>query len=191
MNIKLSKKVNGIRYVERKLQVDLKDSRLITYSWPQFLSANIPDIFSDIYRIRLNSMEFQGFFYFKEQTFLLRCIQGNVKAFALDLRKHESTCLNCEGVELSEQDGMQLYIPSGIAWGALALDKDTILQIQSDFSINEDALEYIDPADKSIDIPFGNASFSIAQHGKKCRDVEEILAFDDKDENEIVKRGVE
>lgn len=57
---------------------------------------------------------------------LVRVIKGSVVDVALDLRKDSATFGKSVKVELSEANGLQLWIPPGFAHGFLALEDDSI-----------------------------------------------------------------
>lgn len=58
---------------------------------------------------------------------LIRCLQGRVFDVAVDLRAGSPTFLHWHGVELSENNSMQLFIPEGFAHGFQTLTDDVQL----------------------------------------------------------------
>lgn len=58
---------------------------------------------------------------------LIRCLQGRVFDVAVDLRAGSPTFLHWHGVELSENNSMQLFIPEGFAHGFQTLTDDAQL----------------------------------------------------------------
>ncbi len=57
------------------------------------------------------------------QTKLVRVIRGNVYDVAVDIRKGSATFGKYYGIELSEENHKQLYIPRGFAHGFLVLSE--------------------------------------------------------------------
>ena len=51
------------------------------------------------------------------ETKVVRCVRGAIFDVALDLRPDSPTCGRWHGVELSEDNGLALYIPAGYAHG--------------------------------------------------------------------------
>lgn len=58
---------------------------------------------------------------------IVRCVNGAVQDFMLDLRKGSQTFLKSQHLLLSEEKHEILYIPKGIAHGFLTLNDTTIL----------------------------------------------------------------
>lgn len=55
---------------------------------------------------------------------IMRVVRGTAFVAAVDLRRSSSTFLRWHGVELSEDNRQQLYVPSGFAVGFCALSQD-------------------------------------------------------------------
>lgn len=58
---------------------------------------------------------------------LIRCLRGRVFDVAVDLRAGSPTFLRWHGVELSENNSMQLFLPEGFAHGFQTLTDDAQL----------------------------------------------------------------
>ena len=58
---------------------------------------------------------------------LIRCLRGRVFDVAVDLRAGSPTFLRWHGIELSENNAMQLFIPEGFAHGYQTLTDDSRL----------------------------------------------------------------
>lgn len=56
---------------------------------------------------------------------LVRCTRGALFDVLLDLRTASPTHLKWEAVELTARNGLQVYIPEGVAHGFLTLEDDT------------------------------------------------------------------
>jgi len=80
---------------------------------------------------------------------LVRCLRGRVFDVAVDLRAGSDTFLRWHGVELSEQNGLALFIPEGFAHGFQVLDDEAQLLYFHGTHWNRDAeagLRHDDPA---------------------------------------------
>lgn len=84
-----------------------------------------------------------------EEAKLMRCIQGAMWDVIVDARPGSPTYLKSYGVELSAENGCQLYVPKGFAHGFQTLKPDTIAAYMVDAYYTpgaEDGFRYDDPA---------------------------------------------
>jgi dTDP-4-dehydrorhamnose 3,5-epimerase len=65
-----------------------------------------------------------------EETKFVRCTRGRLFDVIIDLRSESATFRRWFGVELSAENGRQLYIPVGFAHGYLTLECDTEITYQ-------------------------------------------------------------
>lgn len=73
------------------------------------------------------------------QSKLVRVTQGRVYDVAVDIRKGSPTFGKYVGVELSEYNHNQLFIPRGFAHGFIALTSDIIFQYKCDNLYNKES----------------------------------------------------
>jgi len=74
----------------------------------------------------------------KTQTKLIRCIQGSIWDVAIDLRVNSTTYLKWYGIELSEENHLQLLVPKGFAHGFITLTNNTIVAYKVDEYYSKD-----------------------------------------------------
>ena len=58
---------------------------------------------------------------------LIKCIYGEILDVILDIRKESSTYLKYDTINLKENDGKSIYLPSGVAHGFLSLKEKTMV----------------------------------------------------------------
>ncbi|ENR01446.1 dTDP-4-dehydrorhamnose 3,5-epimerase [Brucella ovis IntaBari-2006-46-332] len=97
------------------------------------------------------------------ETKLVTCLQGIVWDVLVDLRPHSPTYRRWAGVELSAENGVQLYIPEGCAHGFQTLTDDVLIRymISKPYAPDHAAgIRYDDPA---LDIPWPEKPSVISQ----------------------------
>jgi dTDP-4-dehydrorhamnose 3,5-epimerase len=86
------------------------------------------------------------------QTKLVRAFQGKVFDVAVDIRKNSPTFGNWYGIELSDENFLQLLIPRGFAHGFAVLSETAIFHYKCDNPCNPASEKGILYSDKSLDI---------------------------------------
>lgn len=82
------------------------------------------------------------------QAKLVRCTQGKVMDYAVDLRRNSPTYLKSVCVELSDENKKQLYIPRGFAHGVISLVDNSMIEYFADNLYspeNDRSIRYDDP----------------------------------------------
>ena len=93
---------------------------------------------------------------------LVQCVKGSIYDVVVDIRKESSTYLRWTGVELSDDNGVMVYVPEGFAHGYQTLsDGANVLYLVSEFYTPEveDGLRYSDPK-IAIDWPLAVSGIS-------------------------------
>ena len=73
-----------------------------------------------------------------EQGKLVRCLKGEIYDVVVDLRRESSTfCMWC-GINLSDKNHFQLWVPEGFAHGFLSLSSETIVNYKVNNYWNKD-----------------------------------------------------
>ena len=86
------------------------------------------------------------------QAKLIRVVLGKIFDVAVDIRKNSPTFGNWYGIELSDENFLQLMIPRGFAHGFSVLSEETIIHYKCDNLYNPSAEKGIVFSDKSLDI---------------------------------------
>lgn len=86
------------------------------------------------------------------QTKLVRAVVGKIFDVAVDLRKNSPTFGHWYGIELSDENFLQLLVPKGFAHGFSVMSETAIVHYKCDCLYNPQAERGINFADKSLNI---------------------------------------
>lgn len=89
------------------------------------------------------------------QAKLVRCLQGRIFDVAVDIRQSSPTFGRWISVELSADNGRQLFVPAGYAHGFLTLEEDCMVAYKVDayYSAQDDRGIFWDDRSIGIDWP--------------------------------------
>lgn len=113
------------------------------------------------------------------QAKLVRVSQGAVFDVAVDLRPGSPTRGRWVGVELSQENGRQLFIPRGFAHGFLVLSDMAQFQYKVDNVYapqSEVSVRYDDP-DLGITWPKMDVPLNLSPKDEKAKPLSEVLSF--------------
>ena len=177
MKLVKSKSINGVAYIEREPQLDLKGTKLVTFSSQLLLNYGIKDTFEFVYRKTFHKPdEFHGLFFMPEQTVVLRSIKGKFKIFCINLCSSDSETVHIIR-SLDESEKTTILIPAGIIWGVLIYNEGSVLQIQTSTEVIWSKAKIVDPAEEQLSSAFGDYEFSIAsEYGEKIK-LNEIIGI--------------
>ncbi len=152
--------IEGLLVIEPRLFGDARGFFMETYRRNQFASFGIEHEFVQDNHSRSQKGTLRGLHFQKRrpQAKLVRVLKGRVFDVAVDLRPSSATFARWHGVELSEENRLQFYIPAGFAHGFLALsDGAEIAYKCSDYydAADEGGLRFDDPR-VGIAWPLGN-----------------------------------
>lgn len=94
----------------------------------------------------------------KQQPKLIRCLKGKVWSVVVDIRKESPTFGRWISEELSENNGLELFVPYGFAFGTLAME-DSLLSSKCGerfYAEYDDGIRWNDP-DVNIRWPYSRA----------------------------------
>ena len=92
---------------------------------------------------------------------IISCIQGSAFEVIIDIRPQSETFGRWATFELSSDNGLQVYLPKGIAHGFQTLQPDTIIQYCLTSSYSQESAFSIDPfSDIGINWPLKEFSIS-------------------------------
>ena len=89
------------------------------------------------------------------QAKLVRCVRGRVLDVAVDIRAGSPTYGQFVAVELSEDNGVQLFVPRGFAHGFSVLSEEAVFQYKCDNYYAPHAEGGISILDTSLGIDWG------------------------------------
>ena len=115
--------IEGLYVIEPTVFRDERGYFMETYNQNDFKEAGLAMTFVQDNQSMSQKGVLRGLHYQKQfpQGKLVRAVRGSVFDVAVDLRTHSSTYGKWYGVELSEENKKQFYIPEGFAHGFLVL----------------------------------------------------------------------
>ncbi len=93
---------------------------------------------------------------------IITCIQGSIFDVIVDIRPESKTFGKCATFELNAKNGIQVYLPTGIAHGFQTLHPDTIIQYCLSATYSPESAYSIDPFGE-LDINWPLKEFSISE----------------------------
>ena len=151
--------IPGLVLIEPRTYGDDRGVFLEIYKHSDFARSGIPEHFvQDNYSRSINGV-LRGLHYQmdpKAQGKLVRCVRGRIFDVAVDIRKGSPTYGQWEGKELSGENHLMLFIPSGFAHGFLTLSEsaEVLYKCTEEYSSAHDrGIIWNDP---DINIPWAN-----------------------------------
>lgn len=150
---------SSVQLIEAKRFGDARGWFTEVYSEAAFAARGIIDRFvQDNHSLSAPAFTLRGL-HFQTPPFaqakLVRCIRGRVWDVAVDVRQGSPTFGRSVGVELSAENGRQLYVPVGYAHGFLTLEPDceVIYKVSAPYApANDGGIAWDDP-DIALDWP--------------------------------------
>ncbi|MBL0849305.1 MAG: dTDP-4-dehydrorhamnose 3,5-epimerase [Candidatus Liberibacter ctenarytainae] len=130
-----------------------------TYSSKSLKKIGLKDIFvQDNHSFSSHRGTIRGLHFQKpphSQAKLVRCISGQIFDVAVDIRKNSPTYGKWVGLKISEENGLQLYIPVGFAHGFMTLTPhaEVIYKVTDFYSADHDSGVLWSDKDIGIDWP--------------------------------------
>jgi dTDP-4-dehydrorhamnose 3,5-epimerase len=144
--------IPGLLILEPRVFADQRGYFLESYNQKKFEAAGISTVFVQDNESKSGLGVIRGLHYQLEpysQTKLVRVIQGSVYDVAVDCRKGSPTFGQSFGLELSEENKLQFFIPKGFAHGFSVLSATAVFSYKCDSLYNptaERGILYNDPA---------------------------------------------
>jgi dTDP-4-dehydrorhamnose 3,5-epimerase len=142
----------GLLILEPRVFADTRGYFLESYNQKKFTAAGISTVFVQDNESKSGMGVIRGLHYQLDpysQTKLVRVIQGSVYDVAVDCRKGSPTFGQSFGLELSEENKLQFFIPKGFAHGFSVLSEAAVFSYKCDSLYNpaaERGILYNDPA---------------------------------------------
>lgn len=150
--------LKGAYIIEPTVHEDDRGYFVKTYDEEEFKAKGLDFTFVQDDQSCSSKGVLRGLHFQKEhpQGKLIRVVRGKVFDVGVDLRKNSETFGKWIGVELSDKNKKQLFLPRGFAHGFLALEDHSIFVYKVDelyYPSDEGGLAY-DDEDIAIDWPF-------------------------------------
>ena len=143
--------IPGLLTIEPQVFADQRGYFLESYNQQKLHDAGISTIFVQDNESKSGRGVIRGLHYQLapySQTKLVRVIQGSVYDVAVDCRKGSPTFGQSYGLELSEENKLQFFIPKGFAHGFSVLSETAVFSYKCDALYNpavERGIRYNDP----------------------------------------------
>jgi len=150
--------IPGLLIFEPRVFADQRGYFLESYSQQKLIEAGISTIFVQDNESKSSRGVIRGLHYQinpHAQTKLVRVIQGRVYDVAVDCRKGSPTFGKAFGLELSEENKLQFYIPRGFAHGFSVLSETAIFAYKCDAVYQPSAERGIIYNDPALNIQWG------------------------------------
>lgn len=134
--------IPGLLILEPRVFADQRGYFLESYNLQKFENLGISTIFVQDNESKSVRGVIRGLHYQLEphsQTKLVRVIQGSVYDVAVDCRKGSPTFGQSFGLELSEENKLQFFIPKGFAHGFSVLSETAVFSYKCDSLYHPDA----------------------------------------------------
>jgi dTDP-4-dehydrorhamnose 3,5-epimerase len=161
--------IPGLLIIEPRVFADQRGYFIESYNQQKFEEAGIFTVFVQDNESKSGRGVIRGLHYQLEpysQTKLVRVIQGSVYDVAVDCRKGSPTFGQSYGLELSEENKLQFFIPKGFAHGFSVLSETAVFSYKCDALYNPAAERGILYNDPSLKIDWGIASSEAIVSGK-------------------------
>lgn len=150
-------KIPDVKIIEPKIFGDHRGWFAETYSKSKLKEAGLDlDFVQDNHSFSAQKGTLRGLHFQtnpKAQSKLVRCTKGKILDVAVDLRKGSPTFKMWVGVELSEENKKQLFVPKGFAHGFVTLTDNVEVQykVDEDYSPENDRSIRFDDPDLNVD----------------------------------------
>ena len=164
--IKVEKNAGGIEglcVIEPTVHGDARGYFMETYNQKDMEEAGLNMNFVQDNQSCSTKGVLRGLHFQKEfpQGKLVRVIKGAVFDVAVDLRSGSETYGKWFGIELTEENKKQFYIPEGFAHGYIALEDNTIFSYQSSGKYTPESCGGIRWNDPQLNIPWPLKEYGI------------------------------
>lgn len=154
-------RIQGLVLVRPKRHADERGFFFEAWRRDQWSNAGVDaDFVQDNHSLSTERGTIRGL-HFQRQPFaqakLVRCARGSVLDVAVDIRADSPTFGEHYAIELSAQNGLQIYIPEGFAHGFCTLEPncELLYKCSNYYSPSHDAGVAFDDPELAIDWPFG------------------------------------
>ncbi len=162
----------GLFIIEPRIFKDPRGYFYESYNENRFLESSLKYDFVQDNQSKSSYGVIRGLHYQIEphaQTKLIRVLQGTIYDVAVDIRKGSPTYGRWFGIELSEENHLQLLIPTGFAHGFSVLSKTAVIMYKCDdfyFPDAERGITYSDPV-LNIDWKIEHGKILVSDKDKK------------------------
>jgi len=114
------------------------------------------------------------------QSKLISCIKGKIWDVAVDLRKESPSFGKYFGIEISEENNLQFFLPRGFAHGFVTLSEIAVLSYKCDnfYNKNAECIIKFDDSDLGIDWKIPKSDIILSEKDKNASYLKELVLHD-------------
>jgi dTDP-4-dehydrorhamnose 3,5-epimerase len=173
--------IKGLCIIAPKIHIDNRGKLIKKFHMSSFDSFGLPSVFSEelISTSKYGVLRGLHFQVNKPQAKLVNVVKGKIYDVAVDLRENSDTYGSHYGLELSEHNGLMLFIPEGFAHGFLSLEAGTIVSYlcSSEYEASYDSGIYYNDPDLNIAWPKISGEYILSPKDIALGSFKDFLGF--------------
>ncbi len=153
--------IEGLFLIKLKIRKDPRGFFVERYNQKDFAKLSLPTEFSQDNFSRSKKNVIRGLHGQASQAKLVGVTSGTIYDVAVDMRKESSTYGQYFGVELSDENGLLLYIPEGFLHGFQVITESADVYYKITSGYDPESELSVNPFDKFLNVRWPNRDLAI------------------------------